>query len=245
MKSDVLWVVIPAYNESRYISQCLMGFAGQTDKHFRIVLVDNASTDDTVEVARAVAEQHGLQLDIVTEPHKGTGWACRTGFRFAIDNGAVTLARTDADCAPDKAWVAEMRRQFMKGYDFIGGLVKPYRHESFFPKLRFRVAFSIIRLAIYHRHLKQGGTIRRLVMSPGANLAITTDLYSAIGGFSKTSIETQHEDLDLSERALKAAKRVTECRRAVIYTSSRRLMKLGLRGTLKWYGKQEGVIDIR
>jgi cellulose synthase/poly-beta-1,6-N-acetylglucosamine synthase-like glycosyltransferase len=50
-----LWVVVPAYNEAAGIGATLDALSGQTDLDFTLVVVDNASTDDTAVVVREFA----------------------------------------------------------------------------------------------------------------------------------------------------------------------------------------------
>lgn len=241
---DHLWIIIPAFNEEKYIGKCLEGLSYQSDKNFRVVMVDNASTDNTTEIARQVARQFGIKLDIIKESQKGTGWACRAGFNFAIKRGAVILARTDADCIPDKNWVRELRKLFAGGYEFIGGLCKPEQEDSFGTKIRFQLMYAIIRYFIYTTRLRKGFR-SRFMISPGANLAITAKLYDEVGGFSKTSIETNNEDIDLANRVLTVTNKVLESKKTIVYTSSRRITALGLKGTFRWYANKTGQADIR
>lgn len=44
-------VIIPMYNEERYISRCLESLKKQTFKNFETILIDDGSTDKTVEIA--------------------------------------------------------------------------------------------------------------------------------------------------------------------------------------------------
>ena len=101
MASD-LWVVIPAYNEAPGITATLTALRHQRNREFRVVVVDNGSTDSTVEIVDEFASAHpDLDLTLIHEPQKGTGAAADTGMRYAIEAGAVRLARTDADCVPE------------------------------------------------------------------------------------------------------------------------------------------------
>lgn len=53
-----LSVVIPNYNHARYLPRCLGTLLGQSVPPREIVVVDDGSTDDSVEVIRGLAEQH-------------------------------------------------------------------------------------------------------------------------------------------------------------------------------------------
>ncbi|MBW0124044.1 glycosyltransferase family A protein, partial [Pseudonocardia oceani] len=103
-----LWVVVPAFDEAAGIGATLDALAAQQDRDFRLVVVDNASTDGTADVVRA----HPLPVEVVVEPQRGTGAAADTGMRWAIAAGATHLARTDADCLPAPDWTARVKAAF-------------------------------------------------------------------------------------------------------------------------------------
>ena len=55
-------VVIPAFNEADTIALCLASVARQTLRPRRVIVVDDGSTDGTLDSARAFCEQNGLEL---------------------------------------------------------------------------------------------------------------------------------------------------------------------------------------
>src|SRR5262249_17034883 len=66
----------------------------------RIIVVDNASTDDTAGAARAAG------AEVVSEPRRGYGWACLTGVRAAAEGDVVLLM--DADGSDDPRGAAQV-----------------------------------------------------------------------------------------------------------------------------------------
>jgi glycosyltransferase involved in cell wall biosynthesis len=72
-------VVIPAYNEERYIAEALDAVLGQTRPPLEIIIVDDGSTDRTVEIV----EGYGDQLRLLQQENRGCPGAFDTGFRQA------------------------------------------------------------------------------------------------------------------------------------------------------------------
>lgn len=65
-------VVIPFYNEAGFIEDTLHSLIAQHYQPARILLIDNASTDDSVEICRDIAAGHShIKIDIVEEPRPG------------------------------------------------------------------------------------------------------------------------------------------------------------------------------
>lgn len=96
-------VVIPAYNESGYISDCLKALQRQTVPPDEIIVVDNNSTDDTAKLAKR------LGAKVVPEKTQGMTPARNAGFnaaRFPI------IARCDADTKPAVDWIERIKASF-------------------------------------------------------------------------------------------------------------------------------------
>src|SRR5437764_13775353 len=52
-------VIVPARNEEDCLALCLDSLFAQTGIHFEIIVVDDASTDRTAEIARSFANENG------------------------------------------------------------------------------------------------------------------------------------------------------------------------------------------
>ncbi len=82
-------VLIPALNEERSVSQIV---AGARSLGYPVCVVDDGSTDETAQMARAAG---ALVLRIPL--NLGVGGALRCGFRYAIANGYSTVVQVDGD----------------------------------------------------------------------------------------------------------------------------------------------------
>lgn len=86
-------VVIPLYNKGNYIQKALESVLKQTCQDFEILVVDDGSTDHSLEAARAVRSD---KIRIITQPNQGVAVARNTGIDQA--KGAY-IAFLDADDA--------------------------------------------------------------------------------------------------------------------------------------------------
>jgi len=91
-----LWVVVPAFNEGERIAKTLRALQTTTlsgnDWIAQIVVIDDGSRDNTIEVARR------FPVWILRHPiNCGQGAAIQTGIDFAIQNEADILVTFDAD----------------------------------------------------------------------------------------------------------------------------------------------------
>jgi dolichol-phosphate mannosyltransferase len=121
----VIWVIFPAWNEEKVIRPTLLAlwqaYRGRNDAHVA-VLVDDGSTDRTVEEARAaVAESGGeLQLEVLAHAtNRGLGAGLRTGIYWVLDRAADDdiLVTLDADNTHPPALIPELVRRVRAGAD--------------------------------------------------------------------------------------------------------------------------------
>jgi glycosyltransferase involved in cell wall biosynthesis len=227
-----LWVVVPAYNEAARITGTLAALAAQTDTGFTLLVVDNGSTDETADLARAFTAPFPIR--VLVEIDKGVGCAVDTGFRYAIAHGATLLARTDADCLPRPGWVAAARAAFADGGELVCGRITARRDEHgpvgravFRGLVAVAAAFGRWRPA--HR---ADGYLAPYRMHAGNNMAITAELYQACGGMPRRPSPTDRTFLNRVRRTTGA---IVHSRSMVVENSTRRLAAYGVVGTAKWY----------
>ena len=77
--SDLVSVIIPAYNAAAHLGEAIDSVTTQTHDRFEIIVVDDASTDDTA----AVAARYGIAVRYVVQPHRGAAAARNHGVRVS------------------------------------------------------------------------------------------------------------------------------------------------------------------
>jgi glycosyltransferase involved in cell wall biosynthesis len=80
MKKEVfVSVIIPAYNQSAYLTTAVESVLSQTYKNFEVIIVDDGSTDDTPSVVDKFSEQ----VRCIRQENQGLAGARNTGIRNA------------------------------------------------------------------------------------------------------------------------------------------------------------------
>jgi glycosyltransferase involved in cell wall biosynthesis len=238
MQRNDFFVIIPAFNEEKCFEATLERLAEQSDLDFSLVIVNNGSTDGTVELVNRFRRRSDLAVHLIDEPQKGTGAAADTGCRHAIALGARYLARTDADCLPDRDWIANIKRAFdRRGLEFVAGRVK-VRADDIHVTRTDRLVLPLLWFIgeTVGRTIRRGPRFKyRFIAVAGNNMAVTSELYVRAGGFPRSKIEDVHEDLVLSESIRALTDKAGKCRDVVVHNSIRRVKRYGYWNTVMWY----------
>ena len=105
-------VIVPVYNRSKMIKDCIESLIDQKTKFsYEILLSDDSSTDDTPEVLKEYQRKHrGLIRIFRTKKNVGAGGARN----LAIDNAkGKVIAFIDSDCIAEKNWLSTITKDIM------------------------------------------------------------------------------------------------------------------------------------
>jgi glycosyltransferase involved in cell wall biosynthesis len=219
----IVSVIVCAHNEARYLPACLHSLLAQTRSPDEILVIDNASTDETAAVAQKVPD-----VRVLREPRKGLVVARESGRRLAAGD---LLVYVDADCRAPLTWLARVARRFERDPDLIA-LSGPYRYYDWDWWGRLLVRAYDFTLApatqVLVKHVLRIGTIFY-----GGNFAVRSAALDAIGGFD-VSIEFHGEDTNLGRRLYKVG-RVRLGYDCYVYTSARRFVAMGKGAVFRLY----------
>jgi glycosyltransferase involved in cell wall biosynthesis len=216
-------VIVCAYNEARYLPACLHSLLAQTRPPDEIIVINNASTDETGAVARAVP-----RVRVLDEATRGLVVARETA-RLATQ--ADVVAYVDADCRAPLQWLERVEARFTNRPAVIA-VTGPYRFYDWDWTGR-----ALIRLydgiVAPPTHFLVHQTLRLGAILYGGNFAVRRDALAAIGGFDRT-IEFHGEDTNLGRR-LTPLGRVAVCSDCWVWTSARRYRAMGTRKVIGLY----------
>lgn len=121
MREDLVDLVIPVYNEAHVLEASVrrlaQSMAGRADFGWRIVVVNNGSTDATLPLARRLAGELGF-LRVLHLDEKGRGRALRKAW---METDAALSIYMDVDLSTDLAAVPETVALLRAGADVVVG----------------------------------------------------------------------------------------------------------------------------
>lgn len=211
---------IPAYNEEQRIARCLGAVQKEItraglERECEIVVVNNASTDRTKDIALAFP---GVR--VVDEPHKGLVRARQAGFK---NTTGELVANVDSDTMVPPGWLTTVIREFDRNQNLVA-LSGPFFYFDLSPfhRLWVRIFYAVG----YATYLANKYILRTGAMLQGGNFVVRRSAMEKIGGFD-TSIQFYGEDTDVARR-LNAVGNVVWTFRLPTWASGRRLAHEGI-----------------
>jgi len=199
-----LSVVIPAHNEEGHIKNAVESIKNvlvRESIEYEIVVVNDNSTDKTVEIVSNLEKQDsGIRL-ITNKGRNGFGFAVKKGLeKFTGDAVVITMA----DSSDDPEDIVKFYRKLEQGYDCVFGtrFVKEAklvdyplfklllnRAGNIFIKLLFGLKYNDVTNAFkcYRREVIKGVSP---ILSHHFNLTIELPLKAIVRGYSYTVIPT-------------------------------------------------------
>lgn len=105
--------VLPAFNEARYISAAVT--AARTGPFDDVIVVDDASTDDTAQLASVAGATLVERLPL----NRGVGFAIKHGWKVALERGADLVVVVPGDGQADLNALPNMLDRALAGADLV------------------------------------------------------------------------------------------------------------------------------
>ncbi len=190
-------VLVPAFNEEKYIEQTLTALLQQDYPNFEIIVADNASTDRTSFLVQRCIDNlpsGSVSLKLVYESSKGTNFARECARQEA--DGTI-IAQIDADCIPAKNWISKgvyalcshgKKRVAITGpYDYFDGDQWMRRFSLLSQQLVYPAINTMVQMA------------GRAAILIGGNTFIRAEILELAGGYN-TALTFYGDDVDMGKR---------------------------------------------
>jgi glycosyltransferase involved in cell wall biosynthesis len=200
-------VVVPAYNSSATIGECLGALARQSISEYEVIVVDDGSTDRTGEIINGfkIADSEGFSLRYIYQPNAGPASARNHGAREA--QGDIILF-TDADCVPVTTWVQEMAGPFKDPeVSAVKGAYRTSQRSLWarFAQVEFLERFEMLKRA------------QSTDMVDTYSAAFRRAVFHGAGGFDESFPVANNEDTDLSYKLSTAGHKMLFNPGAIVY----------------------------
>lgn len=207
--------IIPAYNEEKYIVNCVRSLLAQKNvPSFEVIVVDNNSKDATAEIVQA------FPVRLVHEVEQGLTKARNRGAKEAKGDLFVFV---DADTMLPEDWSEKMLSYFSKDPQLVGvsGPSRfydlPVRYKIVGEFMNFQIVFPLIGEFLLKTVLRRGA------LWNGAVMAVKKESFERVGGFDR-GIIFYGEDADLARKLLKVG-HIKFVQDLWVLTSARRFLK--------------------
>lgn len=211
-------VVIPAFNEEKYLSRCLGAFKKQTFTDYELIVVDNNSTDKTAQIAKKFGAR------VVNERKQGMIPARERGFHEAQ---AEIIARTDADTVIMPNWLKIIYNTFQK-HPKVVAMTGPFLSPS------SRIPDKITKEFSNLISVKLGKLLFGHICLLGPNMALRKSAWKKLK--VNTDDKKVHEDYDLSSHIAKVGKIIYNKNLKVVL-SLRRITENPTKGLSNYLGE--------
>ncbi|WP_139006380.1 glycosyltransferase [Arthrobacter crystallopoietes] len=208
-------IVVPAFNEESVIRQCLFAAISQSEPPAEIIVVDNKSTDRTVELVRQMQDEYPDAPLVLLSQDQAQGLIPTRNFGLDHATGEV-LGRIDADSILEPDWVEHLQNAFLDPE--VMAATGPVLYYDM-PLRRFglqaddRMRRFVLKLAKKQYHFLFGSN---MAIRRGAWEIIRNDL-------CLDEEDEMHEDIDISVHLAEHALRILYLPEMISGMSARRL----------------------
>lgn len=196
----MFYIIIPVFNRLAFTKACLDSLRKQTDQNFKVIIVDDGSTDGTADV---LAKDYS---EVTILP--GTGslfWTAgvNLGLRYALNQGATWLMTLNNDVIVYPDFIENMRRAAYSrppalygAFELEAVTQKPLYGGGWINWLTGKTQWLLDKLSPDQRH----GQLPSQYL-PGRGLLIPRVVFEKIGLFAAELLPHYYADYDFTHQA--------------------------------------------
>jgi GT2 family glycosyltransferase len=196
----VIYIVTPVFNRIKFTEDYLTALAGQTDNNFKIIIVDDGSTDGTADIIKKKFP------DVILLEQIGDLWwaeATNIGVKHAIKLGASHVLTLNDDTLPKPDFIEKMSYWSKKSPTVLLGAlaINVANEEIIFAGeiLNWNSDLSKFALDTVPDEKRYG--LHEINIFPGRGLLIPVSVFNDIGFYDSKNFPQTIADLDFAIRA--------------------------------------------
>ena len=218
MKNPLISIIVANYNGEKYLDICLKSIFASNYKNFELIVLDDGSTDKSLEVLNKYSSKKKLIL-ILNKHNSGAASSRNKAVKFARGKILVFL---DNDTEVKKNWLRELIKLLMRNKE-IGAcqsLLLDFKKRGviqmggglLIPQTAWLAPFYQGRI---YSKIKEDLREKEIV-AVSASLAVKREVFKNVGGFDeKEAVYT--EDLDFCWRIWISGYKILLCPKSVVY----------------------------
>lgn len=189
IEQPLVSIIVPSYNHEKYITQCIESIINQTYKNFELIVIDDGSKDNSVEILKDLQLKYEFKL-FLQENH-GTAHTINRGIKEFSSGEYITF------CASDDYWVEdklEKQVNYLKKHQQIpmcyGKCIYIDENGSEIPKYT----------KVKNRKLKGGNIFEDILLfklHPPVNYLFRKEIFVEVGFYDEN---LKAEDFDMNLR---------------------------------------------
>lgn len=212
-------VVIPHYNKIELLATCINYLKHQDTDDFDVLIVDNGSTDGSVEFITELTLTDKRYHSILLSENTGFAIAVNKGFKYSIDNNYSYTLLLNNDAYPEKSFVKNLLYRIENNHKrfAISSLMLCYNDKSLVDD--FGDEYNIFGYAFQNKTGHKVSKIEKdeIVFSACGGASIYNNNIVKKVGYMDEHFFAYLEDIDFSYRARLNGYLVETCRDAVCY----------------------------
>ena len=153
MKNNILYIVVPCYNEEEVLSETIKLLTKKVDKlikdnkinkNSKILFVNDGSKDNTWKIIKDNSKTNKLVTGISLSRNRGHQNALLAGLLTAKNHADIIISM-DADLQDDINAIDEMLEKYQEGNEIVYGVRKSRKKDSLFKKTTALLFYKLMK----------------------------------------------------------------------------------------------------
>jgi GT2 family glycosyltransferase len=199
----MIHIVIPVFNRKKYTRECLLSLRAQSNQSFKVIIVDDGSTDGTEDMLRSEFPEV-----TVLKGDGGLFWTAgvNMGIRHALQNGADLIMTMNNDVVVDNKMIEQMYRWHKaKPQALLGALeLDAFTNKPIFGGERLNWKLNKIEQVLDVLPESEQKGLHAVTHLPGRSLLIPKAVFEKIGLFDQERFPHYIADYDYTHTARRA-----------------------------------------